>query len=94
VPVEIVWSPRARQRLREIREYVAKDKPGAAEKLAVRIVAAVQALRKYPHIGRAGPDPEIRELVIGKTPYIVLYKIGSSVVTINTIWHAAQKRGP
>jgi toxin ParE1/3/4 len=92
VPVEIVWSPLARRRLREIRDYVARDKPVAAEKLAIRIVAAVQALRKYSYIGRLGADREIRELVIGKTPYIVLYRVRGSVVTINTIWHGAQKR--
>jgi toxin ParE1/3/4 len=94
VPVEIVWSPLARRRLQEIRDYVAKDKPLAAERLAIRIVAAVQTLRKFSYIGRAGAVPEIRELLIGKTPYIVLYKVRGSVVTINTIWHGAQSREP
>jgi plasmid stabilization system protein ParE len=74
VPVEIVWSPLARRRLQEIREHVAKDKPVATDKLAIRIVAAVQALRKFAYIGRASAGPEIRELVIGRTPYIVPIK--------------------
>jgi len=39
VPVEIVWSALARTRLREIRAYVARDKPEAEERLAIRIVA-------------------------------------------------------
>ena len=94
MPVEIVWSPLARRRLQEIRDYVAKDKPLAAERLAIRIVAAVQTLRKFSYIGRAGAGPEIRELLIGKTPYIILYKVHGSVVTINTIWHGAQSREP
>jgi toxin ParE1/3/4 len=94
VPVEIVWSPLARRRLQEIREHVAKDKPVATDKLAIRIVAAVQALRKFAYIGRASAGPEIRELVIGRTPYIVLYKVHGSVVTINTIWHGAQRHEP
>lgn len=94
MPVEIVWSPLARKRLREIRDFVARDKPVAAEKLAVRIVAAVQALRNFSYLGRAGANPEIRELVVGKTPYIILYKVRGSVVTINTIWHGAQRRQP
>ena len=70
---------------------MARDKPVAAEKLAIRIVAAVLALRNYPYIGRVGADPEIRELVIGRTPYVVLYKVRRSVVTINTIYHGTQK---
>jgi addiction module RelE/StbE family toxin len=94
VPVEIVWSPLARARLQEIRAYVALDKPRAAERLAVRILAVVEALRNHPHLGRAGADPAIRELVIGGTPYIVLYQVRGKRVTISTIWHAAQKKKP
>jgi toxin ParE1/3/4 len=94
VPVEIVWSPLARARLEEIHAYVALDNPAAAERLATRIVAVVEALRHHPHLGRAGADPGIRELVIGGTPYIVLYRLRGKRVTINTIWHAAQRKEP
>lgn len=93
MPVEIVWSPLARARLQEIRAYVAQDKPDAAARLATRIVAVVEALRNHPYLGRAGAEPGIRELVIGGTPYIVLYRVCSGRVTISTIWHGAQKRG-
>jgi plasmid stabilization system protein ParE len=54
VPVEIVWSPLARARLKEIRAFVALDKPEAAKHLATRIVAVVETLRLHPHLGRAG----------------------------------------
>ena len=90
-PVQIVWSPLALARLREIRAYVAKDKPGAAEKLAVRIVSLVEALRSHPHLGRLGSQPGVRELIIGGTPYVVLYRVGTNRVRINTIWHGAQR---
>jgi toxin ParE1/3/4 len=92
VPVEIVWSSLARSRLRQIRAYVERDKPEAAERLATRIVAMVEALRNHPHLGRAGAEPGIRELVVGKTPYIVLYRVQDQRVIISTIWHAAQRR--
>ena len=82
----------ARTRLREIRAYVAQDKPDAAERLAIRIVAMVEALRRHPHLGRVGAKPEIREMVIGGTPYIVLYRVQGRRVTISTIWHGAQRR--
>jgi toxin ParE1/3/4 len=92
VPVEIVWSPLARSRLRQIRAYAERDKPEAAERLATRIVAMVEALRNHPHLGRVGTEPGIRELVVGKTPYIVLYRVQDQRVIISTIWHAAQHR--
>jgi toxin ParE1/3/4 len=94
VPVEIVWSAVARARLQEIHAYVAMDKPEAAERLAMRIVAVVEALRTHPYLGRAGAEPGTRELVIGGTPYIVIYRVRGKRVTILTIWHAAQHKEP
>ena len=92
MPVEIVWSTLARARLREIRAYVARDKPKAAERLAIRIVAIVETLRNHPHLGRVGAEAGIRELVIGSTPYIVLYRVQGQRVVSSTIWHGAQHR--
>ena len=92
MPLEIVWSPLARARLREIRAYAARDQPQAAERLAIRIVAVVEALRDHPYMGRVGAEPGIRELVIGGTPYIVLYRVRGQLVIVNTIWHGAQSR--
>ncbi len=91
MPLEIVWSALARRRLQEIREYVARDKPAAAERLAIRIVSVVEALKHHPSLGRAGSEPGIRELVIGGTPYIVLYRLRGRRVIISTIWHGAQR---
>ena len=91
-PVEIVWSPQALARLQEVRAYVALDKPEAVERLALRVVAVVEALRNHPYLGRAGAESGIRELVIGGTPYIVLYQVRGRRLTINTNWHGAQNR--
>ena len=88
--VEIVWSALARSRLQEIRAFIARDKPEA--RLATRIVAMIEALRNHPRLGRVGADPSIRELVIGSTPYIILYNVEGQRITIGTIWHAAQRR--
>jgi toxin ParE1/3/4 len=92
VPVEIVWSALARARLREIRAYVARDKPEAAERVAMRIVAMVETLRNHPHLGRVAAEAGIRELVIGGTPYIVLYRVQGQRLIVSTIWHGAQRR--
>ena len=92
MPLEIVWSPLARARLQEIRAYVALDKPDAADRLATRIVAVVETLRNHPYLGRAGVQPGIRELVIGGSPYTVLYRVRGTRIMIGTIWHAAQTK--
>jgi len=92
VQVEIVWSPRALTRLAEIREYVARDKPDAAARLATRIVALVEALRTHPYLGRVGSRPGVRELLVGGTPYLIFYRVRTKQVTITTIWHGARHR--
>jgi toxin ParE1/3/4 len=92
VPVEIVWSPLARARLAEIHAYVALENEKAAELLATRVIAMVEALRAYPHLGRAGAEPGIRELVVGRTPYAILHRVRVQRIIIYTIWHGAQKR--
>ena len=91
-PLEIVWSPVALARLQEIRAFVALDKPGAAERLATRIVSVVEALRMHPYLGRAGPEPGIRELIIGGTPYSILYRIRANRLIVSTISHASQSK--
>ena len=92
MPLEIVWSPLARARLQKIRAYVVLDKPDAADRLATRIVAGVETLRNHPYLGRAGVQPGIRELVIGGSPYSVLYRVRGTRIMISTVWHAAQSK--
>jgi toxin ParE1/3/4 len=90
--MEMIWSPLARTRLREIRAYVAKDKPVAAERLAIRIVAVIEVLREHPYLGHAGTGAGVRELIVGGTPYVVLYRVRAKRIIIQTIWHAAQRK--
>ena len=90
--LEIVWSRLARRRLEEIHDYIAKDKADAAQRFATRLVASIEVLKNYPLLGRRGSETDIRELVIGGTPYIVLYRVRSKRVFITTIWHGAQRR--
>ncbi len=70
------------------------DKPKAAERLAARIVAVVEVLRDHPYLGRSGSEPGVRELVIGGTRYVVLYRLRGKQALIITIWHGAQRREP
>ena len=91
-PLEIVWSPLALARLQEIRAFIALDKPDTTERLATRIVSVVEALRIHPYLGRVGPEPGIRELIIGGTPYSILYPIRGNRLIISTISHASHSK--
>jgi len=72
--------------------YVAADKPKAAARLTARIVSLASALKKFPYMGRASSEAGTRELVIGGTPYVVVYEVTRGRVIVHTIWHGAQDR--
>jgi toxin ParE1/3/4 len=91
-PLEIVCSPLALARLQQIRAFIALDKPDAAERLATRIVSVVEPLLIHPDLGRVGPEPGIRELLIGGTPYPILYRVRVNRIIISTISYASQSR--
>lgn len=91
MPLEVVWSPPALARLQEIRAFVALDKPEAAERLAIRIVAVAEALRVHPYLGRATSERGLRELVVGNLPYVILYRVRANKVVILRVRHTAQE---
>lgn len=70
-----VWSRRALQHLAEIRSYLAKNHPRTEGQVAARILASVDRLAGYPHIGRSGRAVGTRELVVSGTPYVIPYRV-------------------
>lgn len=89
--MKAIWSPEARQDLREIYLYPAADNPYAAPTLQERIKQGVQLLRDNPHIGQTGRVPGTRELVISDTSYILPYQIGENRLELLRIYHTARK---
>ncbi|MGH9341024.1 MAG: type II toxin-antitoxin system RelE/ParE family toxin [Acidobacteriota bacterium] len=74
--MRIVWSPLAIQRVREAAEYIARDKPGAAQRWIRGAFETVGRLAKLPHSGRVVPElgrPDIREVIYGF--YRIIYRV-------------------
>jgi addiction module RelE/StbE family toxin len=88
--MKIQWSSTAVADLESIREYIARDSPTAARKVADRIKEAVNRLSNYPLSGRAGRVPGTRELVIPGTSYIAAYTIQGDEVLIAAMLHGRQ----
>lgn len=74
MPVDLVWTPRAREDLIEIYTYIDLDRPSAAERIFDSVRANVELLADYPRLGVRRPDirPSTRMLVDG--PYLILYE--------------------
>lgn len=89
--MRIAWHRKARQDLRHVRVYIARDNPQAAAHVARSILQAVERLPGNPAIGRPGRVMDTRELVIAGTPYVVPYRVIGDVIVILRVLHGAQK---
>jgi toxin ParE1/3/4 len=89
--VTIAWSPRAIEHLAHLREYIARDNPNAANRIASALLEAVERLAKLPNLGRPGRAAGTRELVVSGTPYIIPYKLRGDRLEIVAVFHARQK---
>lgn len=85
------WSKRAIRRLASIHDYIAKDSPAAAARVAAAIVGAALRLQKFPYIGRPGRIEGTRELVVPGLPYIIPYRVVDGVVQIASVIHTSRK---
>ena len=89
--MKILWSPLALERATEIVDYIARDKPMAAEKWIQAVFSKVDQLRSNPELGRIVPeinDARFRELIYGK--YRIIYAIETNQVSILTVRHGKQ----
>jgi toxin ParE1/3/4 len=74
LPVDLVWTPQAREDLIEIYTYIGLDDPSAAERIFDAVEAKTQLLARYRRLGvrRSDIRPSARMLVEG--PYLILYE--------------------
>ena len=85
------WSRPALINLRNIREYIAQDSPARASAMVSRLRAAALGLEQFPRSGRPGRSAETRELVVARTPYVLVYQIEDDEVVILRVRHGAQR---
>ena len=87
----IVWSPRAIDHLTRLRSYIARDNPKAANRIASRLLAAVERLAELPGLGRPGRIAGTRELVVPGTPYVIPYRLRHDRLEVIAVFHGRQK---
>ena len=87
---DVLWTKNALRDLDDVTAYIAQDNPKAAEAVMRRIVETVSDLSFFPRIGREGRVEVTRELVIGGTPYIAVYRLRERI-EILAIYHGARE---
>jgi toxin ParE1/3/4 len=88
----LIWSPRARQNLRAILDFLARDSPGNEGPVAERFFARVASLPDQPGQGRRVPEyegsQELREVFVHR--WRIIYRVTEEKVAIIAIVHGAR----
>jgi toxin ParE1/3/4 len=92
--VKLVWTRPALRDLSEAREYIAVDNPSAASRQIERIEAAVNRLKVFPMMGRAGIHAGTREFPVPGTPYILVYRVREERLRILAVLHGSRNWKP
>ncbi len=78
--MRIVWSPLALERVEDIAQYIAEDKPSAAVEWVEGIFDTVERLSDFPESGRIVPEVggrRIREVIFGA--YRIIYSVRDQI---------------
>ena len=89
--MRIRWTEKAGINLDQIETYISLDSPRGALNTVMDIIEAVEQLRDFQALGRAGRVARIRELIIPGKPYIVPYRVKENVIEILRVFHASRK---
>ncbi|HUT50683.1 MAG TPA: type II toxin-antitoxin system RelE/ParE family toxin [Alphaproteobacteria bacterium] len=90
--MRVVWAPEARDDLKAVFDFIARDDPQAARAVVERILSLVEThLPTTPNIGRPGRIDGTRELIVAGTPFIVPYRLKDDAVEVLRVYHAARR---
>ena len=92
--MKVVWLSRALADRDSQIDYIAQDSPKAAIEQGDRIERQIETLSAYPEMGREGRVAGTRELVVNRTPFIVVYRVWAERIEILRVLHGAQMWPP
>jgi plasmid stabilization system protein ParE len=90
--VKVHWTDTARDHLRAIHAYVARNSPQYAQRVVDRLTRRSQQFGTFPLSGRAVPEfgvPQIRQVVEG--PFRIIYYIKPDQIDVLAVVHGAQQ---
>ncbi|MBL8548663.1 MAG: type II toxin-antitoxin system RelE/ParE family toxin [Hyphomonadaceae bacterium] len=77
----------------EIATFIAAQvSPRSAERVVTYIRNAALALETLPEMGVALPEHGIREFILTRYPYVLVYELADDEVRILAVFHQAQDR--
>ncbi|MGZ8946474.1 MAG: type II toxin-antitoxin system RelE/ParE family toxin [Methylococcaceae bacterium] len=89
--MSLQWTVSASTDLKAAINFIAQDSLSAALRQLDEIEEQTDRLAEYPMLGRAGRVKGTRELVVNRTPFIVVYRIKGEMIQILRVLHGAQQ---
>lgn len=89
--MKIAFAARARRELVQIAAHIGVESPTGARRIVNRLLDRIGDLADLPLQGRPGRLAQTRELVVTRTPYIVIYRVGDNVVTVLSVRHTSRR---
>ena len=92
--MKLRWTLNARDDLRRIRRYIARDKPDAAKRWVQRLRERARKAASMPHAGRVVPEfdrDDIREVIVGN--YRIVYRVRATEVLVLTVFESHKLLG-
>jgi len=90
--VKVHWTDTARDHLRAIHAYVARNSPRYALRVVDRLTRRSQQIAGFPLSGREVPEfavPQIREVLEG--PFRIMYYIKPDQIDVLAVIHGARQ---
>jgi toxin ParE1/3/4 len=88
--MRVRWTTEAADDLERICDYVARERPEAARRIALDALRAIGDLRTFPNRGRPGRVQGTRELVLTR-PFLAVYEVREEEVQVLRILHGARQ---
>jgi len=93
--VKVHWTDTARDHLRAIHAYIAKNSPPYALRVVDRLTRRSQQIAQFPLSGREVAEfgvPQIRQIVEGS--FRIIYYIKADQIDVLAVIHGAQQIPP
>lgn len=92
LPVE--WTLDARQDFARIDEFYADKSPEFAERVGDVAIETGRVLEQHPLAGEGIDFGEARKFKVGRTPFILIYRVLPDRVQILRVWHVREDWKP
>lgn len=85
--MQVRFSQTAKDQLKEVKSYIAKDNPETAARHIKKVINRIKKILEYPYIGKMNAvynQEDIREIAV--EGYKVIYQIASGCINILVVY--------